>query len=159
MGNRQVVERYAQAIADADIDAQIALIHADYVGRYPQSGEVIRGAANRRAIGEQYPGGSGRGLAGAVAGIHGADDQWLTRPSWPAYTVVHLAGSDDQFTMTGTITYPNGETWHAVALVTVRDGKIWREIDYFAAPFDAPDWRAPYVEREAPASPRIPVAD
>jgi hypothetical protein len=33
-----------------------------------------------------------------------------------------------------------------VALLTVRDGKIWREIGYFAAPFEAPEWRRVYVE-------------
>jgi hypothetical protein len=32
-------------------------------------------------------------------------------------------------------------------LVQVRDGKIYRETAYFAAPFEAPEWRAPWVER------------
>ena len=30
----------------------------------------------------------------------------------------------------------------------VRDGKIWRETDYFAAPFEPASWRAPVVEQE-----------
>jgi hypothetical protein len=33
------------------------------------------------------------------------------------------------------------------------DGRIWREIDYFAAPFEVPDWRALYVDREARSLP------
>ena len=50
--------------------------------------------------------------------------------------------------MVGQITYPNGETWHAVSLITLRDGKISKITDYFGAPFEAPAWRAPYVEVE-----------
>ena len=38
--------------------------------------------------------------------------------------------------------------WQAVAMLTLKDGKIWRETDYFAAPFDVPDWRRPFVELE-----------
>ncbi|MBA3403380.1 MAG: hypothetical protein H0U13_01660 [Gemmatimonadaceae bacterium] len=78
----------------------------------------------------------------------------VTKASWPAWSVVHLVGSAAEFSVIGTIRYPGGETirypggdtWHVVAPITVRDGKIWRETDYFAAPFDAPDWRLPYRE-------------
>ena len=66
----------------------------------------------------------------------------------PSWTVVHLAGSDDEFTIAGTIRYPNGESWHGVAVLTLNGGKIWRETNYFAAPFDVPDWRRPFVEVE-----------
>jgi hypothetical protein len=151
VGNRQVVERYTQAIAADDLDAQVALLHADYVGRYPQSGEVIRGPAAFRAITEHYPGRDAEGIHPKVDVVRGMDDQWIKRPSWPAWTVVYLAGSDDEFTFTGTIRYPNGEIWHAVGLITVRDGKIWREVDYFAAPFEVPEWRLPFVEHEETA--------
>jgi ketosteroid isomerase-like protein len=146
MGNRQVVERYARAMSENNLDEQMSTLHDDFVVTYPQSGEVIRGAANLRAIVETYPMTSGEGLAPTLENITGTDDQWVTTPSFPAWTVVHLAGSGDEFTMTGRVTYPNGETWHAVALITVRDGKIWRETDYFAAPFEPPEWRSAYVE-------------
>ena len=147
MGNRQVVERYARSMAENDLDAQVALMHDDYVCRYPQSGEVIRGAANLRRMVESYPETTGEGLSPTTGRIIGTDDAWVSTPSWPAWTVVHVTGSGDDFTMTGTITYPNRENWHAVALLTLLDGKIWRETDYFAAPFEPPDWRAPFVER------------
>jgi hypothetical protein len=62
--------------------------------------------------------------------------------------VVHLAGSDDQFTVAGQIHYPNGETWQVIAMLTLKGGKVWRETDYFAAPFEAADWRRSFVELE-----------
>lgn len=150
MSNRRIVERYARALAEQDLDAQIALVHDDYVCRYPQSGETIRGATNARAIGSNYPGGSGKGPGPVtVADIAGTEEQWLPTPSPIAWGVVHIGGANDEFSVRGTIQYPNGETWHAVALLTIRDGKVWRETDYFAAPFEPPEWRRPYVERDS----------
>jgi hypothetical protein len=34
-----------------------------------------------------------------------------------------------------------------VSVVEFRDGKVARETDYFAQPFQAPQWRAQWVER------------
>jgi len=51
------------------------------------------------------------------------------------------------------VTYPNGETWHIVSLIEFRDGKISKITSYFGAPFEAPAWRAPYVEKAATATP------
>jgi len=143
MSNRRVVEQYAGALSDNDADALEALRGEDYTCRYPQSGEVIRGRTNARAIGEQYPG--DRGLSASLDRIVGTDDEFLPGPSW---NLIHLSGSGDEFTVTGTITYPNGETWHVVALLTLRGGKIWREVDYFAAPFERPEWREQFSELE-----------
>lgn len=146
VSNRGVVERYAQSMADEDLDAQDALVHDDYVGRYPQSGEVIRGRANRRAVVEHYPGTEGGHLPVNMANIVGKDDEFITGPSW---NLIHLAGSGDDFTLTGTIRYPNGEVWQAVALLTLREGKIWREVNYFGPPFDRPEWRAAITALES----------
>lgn len=153
MSNRGTVDRYAAAITADDFDAADALVHDDYVLEFPQSGERFRGRANRRFVYESYPGrerarleGSGAGLA--VDSISGTDDQFIPRASWPAWTVVHLTGSGDEFSVTGKVTYPDGQLWHFVSLIQVRDGRIWRESVYWGQPFDPPDWRAEV--REAP---------
>jgi hypothetical protein len=44
------------------------------------------------------------------------------------------------------ITY-TGEPVHTVSIMELRDGKVARETHYFAEPFDAPEWRAQWVER------------
>lgn len=148
MGNRQVINRWLRALAEDDLESQVALLHPEYVGRYPQSGEVIRGPDAFRAVTEHYPGRDAAPLKVTAAAIQGADDQFVTAPSWPAWTVVRVAGSDDEFTVAGQVHYPNGETWHAVAMLTLKGGRIWRETDYFAAPFVVPEWRRPFVEVE-----------
>jgi len=145
MSGRAIVERYAEGLVANDPAVLRECLHPDYVGRYPQSGEVIRGPANLLAISQNFPGQEQGRLSTSVANIRGRDDEFITTPSW---SIVHLTGSGDEFTLTGTINYPNGETWHSVVLITVRDGTIWRETDYFGAPFEAPPWRAPFVEQE-----------
>src|SRR5437667_3650341 len=49
--------RFVKAMNERNYDEYEALLTDDYVGEYPQSGEVIRGAKNARAIVEHYPGG------------------------------------------------------------------------------------------------------
>jgi ketosteroid isomerase-like protein len=145
VSNLSVVERFAHANSTNDFDAMDGLIHDDYVLELPQSGERLLGRANRRAMIENYPGLAGE--APTVGRIIGADDQFLTTPSWPAYSLVHLSGSGDEFQITGTLRYPDGKTWHWIAFLTLKEGKIWRETAYFAEPFEPPAWRSAFVEQ------------
>jgi ketosteroid isomerase-like protein len=128
--NRKVVEQFIQAMATNDWEAQERLLTDDFVEEYPQSGERIVGKANRRGIIENYPGG----------------EPSDPNASGPAPKPPVISGAGDQFTATGRVRYPNGETWHIVSLIELRDGKIVRMTDFFAAPFEAPAWRARYVE-------------
>ena len=148
MSGRVIVERYAAALAANDSAMMRECLAPDYVGRYPQSGELIRGVENRLAIGENFPGQEVAKLSGTIREIRGRDDEFVSTASFPAWTIVHLTGSNDEFTLTGTVNYPNGETWHAILLITVRGGKVWRETDYFAPSFEPAAWREPFVERE-----------
>jgi ketosteroid isomerase-like protein len=152
MGNRRIVERWVAALEADDLAAQRELLHPDFVGRYPQSGEVIRGPDNRIAIAENYPERERFRLAVHVDAITGTDDAYVTTPAAFAWSVVHLSGTDDEFTVTGTVLYPDGVNWHALALLVVRDGRIWRETSYYAEPFPAPAWRAQWVERDVEAA-------
>jgi ketosteroid isomerase-like protein len=131
--NRKIVEQYLQAMGANDIEAQERLLSDDFVEEYPQSGERIRGKDNRRAIIENYPGGTPREESAKGGG------------PWAAA----ITGAGDRFTTVGEVTYPNGETWSVISLIELRDGKIAKVIDYFAAPFEAPAWRVPYVEKAA----------
>ena len=148
MGNRGLVGQYASAIAEDDFDGQDDLIHDDYVLEFPQSGERFRGRANRRFIFEQYPGREQSGTRPEIGRITGSDDKFIPSASGLTWSVVHLTGSGDEFSITGNIRYPDGQSWHFVSLLQVRDGKVWRESTYFGLPFDAPDWRS--EAREAP---------
>lgn len=40
-----------------------------------------------------------------------------------------------------------GKRAYTVSIMVFRDGKVLHETQYFADPFDAPAWRAQWVER------------
>ena len=42
--------------------------------------------------------------------------------------------------------YGGGRVHDVVAIVELRDGKIFRETRYYAEPFEAPEWRVQWVE-------------
>ncbi|HET9680995.1 MAG TPA: nuclear transport factor 2 family protein [Candidatus Limnocylindrales bacterium] len=144
---RAVVEAFIRAIEAKDFEAQGALVTDDYVDEMPQSGERVRGRDMARAIAEHYPGGVGT-VDPARGSLAGADDRWIMTPSW---SIVRIEGSGNTFTYTGSVTYPaTGEVWHMIAIAVVRDGKIARTTTYYAPKFEAPAWRAPFVERYEP---------
>ena len=43
--------------------------------------------------------------------------------------------------------YGGGQVSDLVLILELRDGKMWRDRWYFAEPFEAPGWRAQWVER------------
>ena len=140
--NRQVIDRYVRASVERDLDAQDQLRHADYVSEYPQSGERIRGPRNARAILDNYPGGV---PPAETVVVKGSEDQWVVTP---VGTVLRVVGTGDVYTALFTVAYPgDSRPWHMMGIFELRDGKVAKETIVFGAPFDAPAWRAQWVER------------
>lgn len=137
--NREIVERYLGALP-MDFETLEALRDPEYVEVWPQSHERIRGHASYRKIHEQYPGGE-PGLA--AHRITGSEDKWVVAPT---YTPIRISGSGDLYTLEARASYPDGTTSHFVSIVELRNGKVFRQTTYFANPFDAPAWRADWVE-------------
>lgn len=46
--------------------------------------------------------------------------------------------------------YGDGDPFQCVFVFQMRDGLIARETAYWAKPFPAPEWRAPWIERITP---------
>ena len=139
--NEEIVRTYALAHEKDEGDVMGALRHPEWVAEMPQSGELIRGHVNDRAIAENWPGGR---PAGTVHRIVGAEDRWVTTPAW---TVQRVSGSGDMWWIETDARYPNGEVWSAVILVELLNGMVVRERWHFGQPFEAPAWRAQWVER------------
>lgn len=139
--NEEVVRAYIAGMEARDLDTIEPLLHPDYVLDWPQSGERVRGAAARRAVDEQRPGGLPE-----LEKVHivGSEDRWVTTP---AFTIQRVIGSGDTWWADGSVRYPDGSTWYIVAILELRDGLIHHETNYFAEPFEAPAWRASLVER------------
>jgi ketosteroid isomerase-like protein len=142
MTNEEVVRRYAQAQVENDVRTMEALRHPEWVAEWPQSGEVVRGSDNNRAIMENYPGGAPR--LTKQRRLVGSEDHWATSPVGGAY---RIAGNGESWWGEWQMVYPDGRTWATIILLELRDGKIWRETEYWAEPFPAPAWRTQWVEK------------
>jgi hypothetical protein len=101
----------------------------DFVEEWPQSGERLSKAASIK-MGENYPQMSGTS---------------------PKFSYKRMLGGGDIFVIEGTIDYGDGIPVSYVGIGEVRDGKVAKITEYFANPFEAPAWRADYVERMEPA--------
>jgi hypothetical protein len=120
--NRDTLERYRQTFFERqDIDAIADLMHDDYVEEYPQSGERIRGKDNVREVYENYP----------------------SLPTLIDYSY-RLSGD---FAVVEMILDYEGNRMNVCEIVDFEDGQIKRARAYFAEPFEAPEWRAQWVER------------
>lgn len=100
----------------------------DFVEEWPQSGERLSKAAMIR-MGETY---------GQATGTN------------PTFAYKRMVGGGDVFVVEGTIDYGDGVPVSYVGIGEVRDGKIAKMTEYFANPFEAPAWRADFVERMEP---------
>ena len=123
--NRDTIERYFQAFEQRDLDAIADLMHDDYVEEFPQSGERIRGKQDARSVLEDFPGG-------------------LPNLIDHSYVV-----SGDLGVMKMTLEY-GGNRVYACEVIDFQDGKIKRVRAYFGGPFEAPEWRAQWVESMEP---------
>jgi SnoaL-like domain len=144
--NQEVVSRYAMGAAALDLESLSALRHPDWSVIWPQSGELVHSSEAFAEIVRNYPGGSART---EVTRVVGAEDRWVVTAG---NTVLKLVGSGDFWWSEWRVTYPDGAVYLCVDLLELRDGLIYRETVYWASPFDAPDWRAPWVERTGGSS-------
>jgi SnoaL-like domain len=123
----QTLRAYWDALAASDWDAAAAYLHPAFVQEWPQSGERIVGAENSLAIDRNFPGGL------------------------PVATVRRVVSGGDLAVMEVELRYADGSVFHGVSVVEFRDDQIVKETDYFGQPFQAPQWRAQWVQHMAPA--------
>ncbi len=140
--HQALLERYAAALEGGDLEIIDEVFTEDIVDEYPQSGEIIRGRQNLRAVMEHRPGRAHLSSLRARA----SDEH---RVIAPLFTVVRVQGRGDAGTMTLRARYPDGSLWWIVVVYELRDGRIARSTSFFAPEFEAPEWRAPFVERRA----------
>jgi hypothetical protein len=140
---RDFFTRYVNAIAQRDFRTLETMIHPDYVGDYPQSGERFRGFAAFRQQLEQYPGGlTAAHVDDPRPKVVGVEERCAITPG---YTVLPLSGPE-RFTTITRASYPDGSRWWVVSILTLKDGRVIHAETYFAPEFDPPEWRKGMVE-------------
>jgi len=117
---RARIRQFVEAINTGDMSVFDAAYHDDVAVEWPQSGEVIRGKKNIREL-------------------------RLAHPTPPTATLRRIVGSGDLWAMEMDFDY-DGDRFHVVVIHQYRDGLVVSETSYYAAPFEAPAWRARWVE-------------
>jgi len=70
----------------------------------------------------------------------------------PSLTLRRIVKPGEAWIVEGTIDYGDGTPVSLVSILEAdADGKIVRATDYFANPFEAPEWRRQWVEQTDPA--------
>ena len=119
---RAALEKHWEASRAGDQDAEHEIYNDDAVLEYPQSGERIRGRRNMQAQRSQHP---ARPSGFVVRRIVGGGDVWVTEL---------VIGYD-------------GRPFNTVSIMEFQAGRVVRETQYFAEPFEPAAWRVQWVER------------
>lgn len=122
--SKQVVAQFWTTMQTNDWRAAAALFADDYVLEWPQSGERIVGRDNFVVVNAQYP----------------AAGRWQ-------FAVQRLLAEGDEVVSEVVVT-DGVQHGRAITFSNVRDGLITRQVEFWPDSFDAPAWRAPWVERE-----------
>jgi ketosteroid isomerase-like protein len=123
MSEQEIPTRLAELMTKLDPEAEYEWRHEDFIADMPQSNERVRGRENMRAFQRAYP-----------------------PATLPKFDVRRVVGGGDVWTVLATGDY-GGQIFHLAIVFEFRDGKILRETRYYAEPFEAPEWRAQWVER------------
>ena len=116
----KIIEHW-RASEQGDSAAEHAIYATDAILDYPQSGERFCGRAN----------------IAAQRGGHPADRH---------FTVLQISGNGDLWVSECIISY-DGVPSHSVSIMEFSGGLVAHETQYFADPFDPPQWRAALAEQ------------
>jgi hypothetical protein len=129
---REMAAAFEAVLKTGDFGKLVPLLQEygtdDFVQEWPQSGERLTKEASLR-LGDKY------------AELSGTS---------PSFTYKRMLGGGDVFVVEGTIDYGDGVPVSYVGIGEIRDGKVAKMTEYFANPFEAPPWRAEYVEKMEP---------
>ena len=128
MDEEQARQFLTQLYSNLSPEEEYNVRHEDYVMEMPQSGERFRGRENMRAFQEAYPANRGESPP-------------------PTIRLRRVLIREGLWVAEGVYDYGDGRALDTVLIFELRDGKMWRDRWYFAEPFEAPEWRAQWVER------------
>jgi hypothetical protein len=121
MDEQQVRRFLTELLPKLSPEEEYELRHEDYVMEMPQSGERIRGREKMREFQEADPNPPTMQLRRVI----------VRKGLW----VVEIVSDY------------GGRIYHPVLIIELREGKMFRDTRYYSEPFEAPEWRAQWVER------------
>jgi hypothetical protein len=118
---REALDRHWAASDANDFDREHDIYRDDALLEYPQSRERIRGR-------------------------HNIEASRRAQPNWKRFRVRRIVGTGDLWVTEFILAY-DGRPSYSVSVMEFVDGKVARETQYFADPFEPGPSRADWVER------------
>jgi len=136
MNDDQMKQRLEEIFDANDMEvlakAQHEMAANDIVIEYPQSGERFRGRERIAEMNHSYPDSTG---------------------TTPSMTLRRILKPGEAWVIESVIDYGDGTPVSGISIIeTNSDGKVVRQTDYWANPFEAPSWRGEYAEKMEPVS-------
>jgi len=132
--NMELAAAFEKVLREGDFGKMAELTQEyatdDFVEEWPQSGERLTKESSMK-LDEVYSERSGTN---------------------PKFTYKRMLGGGNIYVIEGTIDYGDGVPVSYVGIGELRDGKISKLTEYFANPFEAPAWRAEFVEKMEPVA-------
>ncbi len=119
--SKDVVENFWTVMATNDFDVASLLLSEDFEYYMPQSQEYLRGRENFASLNKTYP----------AQGLWTFDVRQIVADG--ARVVSEVGVSDGAMQAV------------AITFHTVRDGLIWRQVEYWPDPYPAPAFRSEWV--------------
>src|SRR5215212_10996127 len=119
---RRLLDELSSALS---AEKEYAIRHEDYAMEMPQSGERIRGPENMRAFQEGF----------------------ASNSKVPSIRIRRVLVRDRLWVVESVIDYGGGQVLDRVAILELKDGKVWRDTRDFAEAFEAPERTSQGVER------------
>ncbi|ELY1985131.1 nuclear transport factor 2 family protein [Vibrio harveyi] len=123
MTEKDIVLNFWKVMASNDFYAAAELLAPDCEVVWPLTKEVIRGRKNFAQLNSAYP----------------AEGEWT-------FTIERIV-SDGELVVTDVIVSDGVRSDRAITFHTVRDGLIFKQVEYWPEEYAAADWRAKWVER------------
>jgi hypothetical protein len=121
MDEQQASQFLTDLVSNLTAERLYQISHEDYTMEMPQSRERIRGREKMREFQEAYP-------------------------NPPSIQVRRVLVRDGLWVLEGVNDYGGKQVYNVAVIIELKDGKMWRDTRYYAEPFEAPEWRAQWVE-------------
>jgi hypothetical protein len=142
-GAKELATRWLTMIQSGDFTNAAEILDENFVAEWPQTRERVRGLKNLVAMMEHFPGGNVNTRVETARLTESTEAHYLMTPM---FTTIKVEGSGNRATGHVLTRYPDGTDWYVVLSIETRGGKIIHNTAFFAPVYDAPKWRAQWVE-------------
>ena len=122
MEPKKILELFWKTMESNDFYAVAELLHHEFTLEWHQSGERIRGRENFAKINTAYP----------------AEGKW--------HFHINSMVVEGDVVVTDVSVTDGVRKDRVITFSTVREGKIWKQVEFWPEAFEAPEWRKAWVE-------------